>query len=167
MTGSLSGRSVAAAFFALAIGSAPALAQDQSPTAPAQPAPQATTPAAPAQTKEGREMTERVERHIAELHRRLHITDAEKPQWDAFAQVMRENAAHMDQAYRARAESPSMNAVEDLRTYTAIAQAHAEDMQRLLPAFQALYAALSPQQQHTADEVFREFEQRRDARHAS
>lgn len=109
----------------------------------------------------------RVEQHIAELHRRLHITAAEEPQWNAFAQIMRDNALHMDQAFQARAaQGPNMSAVDDLKSYAAVAQAHAEDMQRLVPAFESLYSALSPQQQKTADEVFRDFEQRRGRPHA-
>ena len=44
-----------------------------------------------------------------------------------------------------------MNAIDDLRSYAAIAQAHAEDMQRLVPAFETLYGTLTPAQQKDAD----------------
>lgn len=120
-----------------------------------------TAPAARAQTAAPSPRMQRVERHIAELHRRLDITPAEEPQWNAFAQVMRDNAMHMDQAFQARrAKGPSMNALEDLRSYAAVAQAHADDMQRLIPAFQALYDTMPPQQKTVADQVFRDFEHR-------
>ena len=107
----------------------------------------------------------RLEDHIAEMHRRLHITAAEQPQWDAFAQVMRDNAERMDQAFKARAtQGANMNAVDDLRSYAAIAQAHADDMQRLVPAFEQLYSTLTPAQQKEADVMFRTFERRGDRR---
>ncbi len=153
----LTQRLAAAALLAVVGGAVPALAQTT---------PDTTTPGAtaPGGTPPNRMTQERVEKHIAELHRRLHITPQEEPTWTAFAQVMRDNAAHMDQVFRARSESPNMNAMDDLRSYAAVAQAHAEDMQRLLPAFQTLYTSLSPEQQHTADQVFRDFEKRRGRR---
>ena len=43
-----------------------------------------------------------VEAHIQALHDQLQITPAEAPQWAAFAQVMRENAEAMGQAFQAR-----------------------------------------------------------------
>lgn len=167
MTCCLLTRTAAVALVSFALGAVPALAQ----IPPGQPATQPpmgqVQPGMPAQgqtsMKDRRLM--RVEQHITELHRQLHITAAEEPQWSAFAQVMRENAAHMEQAFQSRAQQgANMNALDDLRSYAAVAQAHAEDMQRLLPAFEALYGSLSPQQRKTADEVFRDFEQRRDRR---
>ncbi len=173
MTVRLPTHAAAAALLAFALGAAPALAQtgtDQQPAA--QPPAQAQTPApAPAPTMtpapmKDRRMT-RLDQHIAEMHRRLHITAAEQQQWDAFAQVMRDNAAQMEQAFKARAGAgASMNAVDDLKTYAAIAQAHAEGMQRLVPAFQQLYSALTPAQQKDADVMFRNFERRNEHHHA-
>ncbi|HET9018717.1 MAG TPA: Spy/CpxP family protein refolding chaperone [Acetobacteraceae bacterium] len=152
----------AAALLALALGTAPAARAQTGTDQPGttQPAP-APAPMQPGQTPAPSRRMERVERHIAELHRRLHITSQEEAQWNAFAQVMRDNAARMDQAFQARrAQGPNMNAIEDLRSYAAVAQAHADDMQRLIPAFEALYQAMPQQQQKTADEVFRDFERR-------
>jgi protein CpxP len=152
---------------ALALGLAtPSLAQNApGPTPSPVPPP---TPGAPPPERVAPKMNsnaDRVERHIAELRRRLKITPAEKTQWDAFAQVMRDNAARMDEAFEARAANPNMSALDDLKAYAAIAQTHAEDMQRLLPAFEALYAAMTPDQQKVADTVFRDFENRRGGRH--
>ena len=46
-----------------------------------------------------------VERRIADLHSRLHITPQQSQQWDQFAQVMRDNAqARWTQIYQQRAE---------------------------------------------------------------
>ena len=52
------------------------------------------------------DLIERVEARIKELHAQLRITPAEEPQWNEFAQVMRENARDMDQAFMQRAAVP-------------------------------------------------------------
>jgi len=110
-----------------------------------------TTHRAPGET-----MQQMTEQRIADLHARLHITAAEQSQWDQFAQVMRDNAKDLDQAYQQRAAKvESMNAVENMQSYAAIEQTRAEDTQKLVPAFQALYASLSDQQKMQADQSFR------------
>ena len=153
-------RAAALALLAGIVAGGAAVAQTTAPdTAPAA-ASDTAPPRTRAQTPQGRQIASRVEKHIAELHKRLRITAAQQAQWDAFAQIMRDNAAHSDQLFKQRADSESMNAVEDLRSYAAIAQAHAEDVQRLVPAFQALYESMSPDQQKAADTAFKEFEQR-------
>jgi len=99
-----------------------------------------------------------VERRIADLHARLHITSQQGPQWDQFTQVMRDNAKDMDQAYQQRADKfASMSAVDNMQSYAQIEQQRAQDMQKLVPAFQSLYASLSDQQKTTADQMFRNF----------
>ncbi len=45
-----------------------------------------------------------------------------------------------------------------LRAYAATVQGHAADMQRLVPAFDALYATMTPDQRAAADRVFQQFE---------
>ncbi len=102
-----------------------------------------------------------VEHHIAGLQRRLKITPAQQPQWDAFTAVMRQNAAHMETLQRDRADKvATMAAPEDMRSYAELARAHAEDLQRLVPAFNELYAAMSPEQKAIADRAFHEFQGR-------
>jgi hypothetical protein len=150
----------AAALVMMAAGGVPGRADDApTPTPPAAPAP-AAKPPTPAPTAQDRQDVARVDRYISELHRRLRITAAEQPQWDVFAQTMRDNALHMDQLFRARSAAETMNAVEDLKSYAGIAEAHAEDMQRLVPAFETLYSAMSPEQQRLADTAFKQFEAR-------
>jgi len=118
-------------------------------------------PPAPSATEaQNGTLASQIEAQITELRKRLHITPAQQPQWDAFAQVMRENAARMDQFLRDRPAPQKLNAVESLRAYTALAQVHAEGMQQLLPAFEALYNAMSADQQRSADQAFRDFQQR-------
>ena len=102
-----------------------------------------------------------VERRIAGLQRRLKITPAQQPEWDAFTTVMRQNAAHMEGLERDRADKvATMTAPEDMRSYADLARTHAEDLQRLVPAFDELYAAMSPEQKAVADRTFHEFQGR-------
>jgi hypothetical protein len=97
-----------------------------------------------------------VEHHIAELHTQLAITPAEQPQWDQFAKVMRDNAAQMGATLDGRGgQMAHMNAVENMQSYATLAQLHAENMKRLTASFGTLYGALSDDQKHLADTVFR------------
>ena len=118
--------------------------------AAAQPSPLAGHPAA------GKNAEERVEQRIKELHAQLRITAAERPQWDQFVQVMRENARDMDQAWLQRVDQfQSMNALQNMQSYEQIAEQHAQHLQKLVPAFQSLYNAMPDQQKQLADQVFR------------
>lgn len=98
-----------------------------------------------------------IERRIKDLHFRLLISPAQQPQWDAFADVMRANARNMDQTFQQRVNTMSdMTAPENMRSYSQIAMVHAQDMQKLAPAFQVLYDTMSDSQKKTADQVFRD-----------
>jgi protein CpxP len=149
----------AAAIAVAALLSAPAaMAKSQSAAV------QGTTPTPPAAEASpmaghpvaGKNAEERVEGRIKELHAQLHITPAEEPQWNEFAQVMRENARDMDQAFMQRAQQfPTMNAVQNMQSYEQIAEEHAKRVQKLVPAFQKLYDSMPDQQKRLADQVFR------------
>ena len=158
-----------------ALLSLPAAAWAQSSQSPAM---QAATPSPPAAAASpmadhpvpGKNAEERVENRIKELHAQLRITPAEEPQWNQFAEVMRDNARNMDQAFKERAQSfESMNAVQNMQSYEKLAQAHAQDLEKLVPAFQKLYDAMPDQQKQLADQVFRanaeQHAQRRAAHH--
>jgi periplasmic protein CpxP/Spy len=100
---------------------------------------------------------QRVEEHIHQLHAQLRITPAEQSQWDRFAEVMRQNARAMDQEIAERHQQfPTMNALQNMQSYEKIAAAHAQDLQRLVPAFENLYNAMPDQQKRLTDQVFRE-----------
>ena len=76
----------------------------------------------------------------------MQITPAEQPQWDQFAQVMRENARDMDQAFMQRAQQyPTMNAVQNMQSYEQMAEARVQHLQKLVPAFNNLYNAMPEQ----------------------
>lgn len=92
-----------------------------------------------------------VETSIAQLHQELHITPAQEGAFSAFAGVMRENAG----AAQSMAPPGSrLSAVAGLRLSIQAMQQELAGLQRLLPALEALYASLSPQQKQIADRIF-------------
>jgi periplasmic protein CpxP/Spy len=110
-----------------------------------------TVPALP------KSISEKVEQHIKQLHDQLGITVAEEPQWKQFAQVMRDNATQMQQAFAARAANvATMTAAENMQSYSQLAQLHAANMQKLASAFQTLYDTFPDAQKNVADAVFRQ-----------
>jgi Spy/CpxP family protein refolding chaperone len=97
-----------------------------------------------------------VEARIRDLHKKLHITEAQKPQWDALAMVMRDNAQAMVDLQKQRAaDSQSMNAVEVIKSYESVIEAHESGMKKFVPPFEALYNTMSDAQKKTADSLFR------------
>jgi periplasmic protein CpxP/Spy len=146
-----------AAIAALLALPAAALAQSAQTQAPATPPP-ATAGASPmaSHAVPGDSAEQRVEEHIRLLHTQLRITPAEQSQWDQFANVMRENARDMDQQFAQRAQQyQTMNALQNMQSYEQIAEAHAQHLQKLVPAFGSLYDAMPAQQKQLADQVFR------------
>jgi hypothetical protein len=105
---------------------------------------------------------EHVEARIKELQAKLHITQTQEPLWQNVTQIMRDNAQTMDGLTQARIDkAKSMTAVDNLQSYSAIVEAHAEGLKKFVPAFEALYASMSDAQKHQADNVFREYRDRR------
>jgi hypothetical protein len=102
-------------------------------------------------------MTARVDQRIKDLHSKLQITAAQEPEWQKFAQTMRDNAQKMDQAFESRIDQmQTMSAMDNMKSYAKLSEEHAQDVQALLPPFEALYASMSQSQKQTADQVFRE-----------
>jgi hypothetical protein len=97
-----------------------------------------------------------VETHIRDLHKKLQITDAQKPQWDALAQVMRDNAQKMvDLEKRRVADAKTMTAVDVVKSYAEVIDAHEDGMKKFIPAFEDLYNSMSDSQKKIADSLFR------------
>jgi Spy/CpxP family protein refolding chaperone len=97
-----------------------------------------------------------VEARIRDLHKKLHITEAQKPQWDALAMVMRDNAQAMVDLQKQRAsDSQSMSAVEVIKSYETVIEAHEDGMKKFVPPFEALYNTMSDAQKKSADSLFR------------
>ena len=130
------------------------LAQGTPQPAPRAGAPQRQAPqaAAPAPAQPGA-AGPGIDRQIAELHKRLAITPAQQPQFDAFAQAMQQNTQTMNELLQQEQQNPKRNAVDDLRAAAKFAEAEADGLKRLLPSLQALYDSLSDQQKRTADQV--------------
>lgn len=139
----------------LAMLAAPAMAQTQAP-APAA----ATPPASPAATALPAPTAKThpvIEKRIEMLRTTMKITPEQTKAFNEFAQVMRDNANKMDAMIGSQAKTmPTMTAVDHMKAYEAITQAHADDMQREVPAFSRLYETLSPAQKKAADDSFRD-----------
>lgn len=120
-------------------------------------------PSTPAPAKAA--VVSHIEQRIKNLHERLKISAAEEPQWAAVAQAMRDNAQTVGELVHERREKAgTMNAVDDLRSYQAIAEAHATGVAKLVSAFKELYAVMPPEQQKNADAVFAKSMHRQAAR---
>ncbi|HLX01618.1 MAG TPA: Spy/CpxP family protein refolding chaperone [Trinickia sp.] len=98
----------------------------------------------------------RTEQRIATLHSELKITPAQETQWQQFADVMRQNGETMGNLYRQRMADKNLSALDDMKQYTQIAQAHADGMTKLVAAFEPLYNSFSADQKKLADETFRQ-----------
>ena len=120
-----------------------------------------TTKAKRASVQRGAQPTERVETRIKQLHAQLKITPDQEDKWNAFAQVMRENAQAMQSQIEQRQQNQQhMSALDDLNSYEQITETHAEGVKKLVPAFQALYDSMSPEQKKNTDMVFSRFSHR-------
>jgi len=148
--------SACALALALAIPGAAFAANAQDQTAASGTAQMRTTAAKPASRANAASHVDRVEARIRDLHAKLAITPAQEDQWKAVASVMRENAQTLDSIQQSRLDNASqMTAVDDVKSYSELADAHAQGLKNFVPAFQALYDSLSPAQQKNADQMFR------------
>ena len=99
--------------------------------------------------------TERVEARIKDLHAKLKITPAQEGLWDNVTKVMRDNAITMEALIKTRSEKAgTTNAVDDLKSYSGIAEAHADGLKKFIPVFEPLYASMSDAQKKDADTLF-------------
>jgi len=97
-----------------------------------------------------------VDTRINNLHARLQITADQEALWQPVAQVMRDNASTMDSLRQSRmANASNMSAIDDLRSYGQVVDAHADGIKKLTSAFEALYNSMSDTQKHNADLIFR------------
>jgi hypothetical protein len=100
--------------------------------------------------------SDRIEARIKELHKRLHVTAAQEAPWSNLTQVMRDNAQVMVALQNQRvADTQSMNAVDSVKSYASVIDAHRAGMMKFVPAFTAFYDSLSEAQRKTADSMFR------------
>lgn len=141
----------------LILGAAHPAAAQTSPAA-ARPSPTVGTappPASPAaaalQTAPKGDLDKRVRR----LHDQLGISPEQEELWRPVAAAMVDSAGAVGNAMQARFIKPQpMSAVDDIRTYQAVADAHAKGLMQLADAFAPLYAAMPAAQQKAADKLF-------------
>jgi len=102
------------------------------------------------------------EARIKQLQTSLKITDAQQVPWNNLTQVMRENAKAMDALTKDKAEeAKSTNAVERMKFHSKISEARLEQLKKMIPPFEALYASLSDEQKKTTDSLFPSGEHKR------
>jgi periplasmic protein CpxP/Spy len=123
-----------------------------------------STAVAPQRSSRNPGLVAGVEAQISALEKKLKITSAQKPQFDAYAEIMRANARSMDELFQQRAQHRDRSASGMLRWYAQLTTAHAEDLNKLVPAFDTLYASLSEQQKKVADKEFQTLRQARPPR---
>jgi periplasmic protein CpxP/Spy len=108
---------------------------------------------------------DRVETAIKDLHSKLKITDKQEKQWSKVAQVMRDNAKTMDGLMKTRLEkAKAMNAVEDLKSYGEVTDAHAAGIKKFISVFEPLYTGMSDEQKRDADLAFKAPDQQQKTR---
>ncbi|WP_428492718.1 Spy/CpxP family protein refolding chaperone [Rhodopila sp.] len=149
----------------LSLAATPAFAQTPAQTpAPSQtPAPATRAPSSGTARPASKES--QVDQRITQMHRRLKITPQQEPAWKAFAQTMRDNATSTDQAYKdRRASIATMSAEQNMQNFAQIVQARAQGVQNLSVSFQTLYDAMSDSQKQAADNLFRHYADRAEAR---
>jgi len=97
-----------------------------------------------------------VEAHITKMHAKLKITQAQEGQWAKVAQVMRDNEKAVEPLIKARKENAkTMTAVDDLKSYGEITDAHADGIKKFTPVFAALYESMTDAQKKEANLLFR------------
>jgi phage-related minor tail protein len=116
----------------------------------------APAPAKAQSSSMGKPSADPIEARIRQMHDQLHVTEAQAAQWDAVAQVMRDNAKATTDLIKEKQQSErTMSAIEDLRAYQQIAESHAAGVKKLADAFEAFYTAMPDDQKKVADQVFR------------
>lgn len=96
-----------------------------------------------------------VEARVKTLHRELKITPDQEALWAPVADVMRENETAISALIEARhAQASTATAVDDIKSYQAIAQAHADGILKFEAVFEPLYKSLSDDQKKSADALF-------------
>jgi hypothetical protein len=101
-------------------------------------------------------MAGHVEGRLAFLKTELKITDAQLPLWNAVADAIRANAKSMSEMMSGDMMGSSQTTatlLEKLALREKMMTTHLEALRRLKAAVDPLYAALSPEQKKSADEL--------------
>lgn len=103
---------------------------------------------------------EYTEAQIKQLQDALNITKDQEALWNNLTLVMRENAKNMDAFSDARKKqraegTKTLNSVEHMKLHRDITKAHFDQMEKLIPPFEAFYSSMSEEQKNITDNVFR------------
>jgi hypothetical protein len=96
----------------------------------------------------------RADAQIAWLQKKLAITAAQTPQWNALAAAMRENARRIELSRADRAKIHPTNVIDELYADRRETQARLERLERVIPVAEALFAVLTKEQRAKADRLF-------------
>jgi phage protein D len=102
---------------------------------------------------------EHTEAQIKQLQGALNITETQKELWNNLTRAMRENAKDMD-AFRdarnkERAEgTKTLNAVEHMKLHSQITKVQLDQMEKLIPFFEAFYSSMSDEQKKSTNTIF-------------
>ena len=98
-----------------------------------------------------------VEGQLAFYKTELKITDAQAPQWNAFADVVREGAKKLQAAFEGATRSPAgASAIDQADRKIMLLSARLDELKAVTEATRSLYAVLSDDQKKTANELFAE-----------
>lgn len=100
----------------------------------------------------------RIEGQLAYIRTELRITDAQAPQWNAFADAVRAQSGRLRQAVMQgmQAAAQPVPAPQQIEQRIALVSAHLEAMRTVQAAMGQLYTTLSEDQRRTADELMAE-----------
>jgi hypothetical protein len=100
-----------------------------------------------------------IEAHLAFLKTALKVTDAQTADWNAVADVLREQAKRHDaeiaarrKAHEAATEPPDLPTILQDRQHMAVEES--DDLSKLLTALKPFYGLLSAEQKEIADRLF-------------
>jgi hypothetical protein len=98
-----------------------------------------------------------IEGRLAFLRAELNITDAQAPQWNAFADAVRAQTEHMRQAIANSGPVKGDESAPDLlERRLRLLTARTEALRTVLASVEPLYAVLTDQQKQAADALIRE-----------
>ncbi len=97
-------------------------------------------------------MAQHMEGRMASMRTKLKITDEQMPQWNAFADAMRDNARRMIEMH-GMGPAASLSAPERLDRMEKMTARMMEAAQSAKAAFMPLYSVLSAEQKKVADNV--------------
>ena len=98
-----------------------------------------------------------IEGQVAFYKAELHITDAQLPQWNTYADALRGGAKAIQAAYaQAKQGDSAASAVAQMDQRISILSATLDALKQAEAAGKPLYATLSDEQKKTADELMTE-----------